>query len=270
MASPGSAVVAETNTLTVGTPGKISTTQDPINNKKNDIHLFKKGLITYRGDNSFEISKANSYQAQFFALKKEVAESQYGKLVLKFTLKKDLKLLRLDKNAEGFHHWLKTTKNVEEQDKTILYKNFGYPEQYSPTVSADKQLRSRFSQGDQDRKMLDMIKLYSDETGQQIDGYYNSAMANGALGSLNTENGGTPLFHAELAVFSSKEVFSQPDVVNSLDPDQVKMLNQEAKLIRYATEQRIEKQNKRRKTISGFTPVDSTTIPTTRKRSFSF
>ena len=126
MASPGAAVVAQTPALTVGTPGTISSCKH-LDNKANTFHIFTAGHVVYRGDNSFNANQADNYQAQFFTPAKEVAESQYGKLVLKFTLKKEVKLLRLDKNAEGFHDWLKTTKNVEDNDKTILYKNFGYP-----------------------------------------------------------------------------------------------------------------------------------------------
>lgn len=268
MASPGAAVVAGTHTLTASTPGKISTSTH-LNHKANTFHFFPAGHVAYRGDNSFNANQADNYQAQFFTPAKEVAESQYGKLVLKFTLKKEVKLLRLDKNAEGFHDWLKTTKNVEDQHKTILYKNFGYPEHNSPTVSAGEPLRSRFSQGAQDRKMLEIIKCYSDETGQKIDGYYNSAMSNGTLGSMKTQNGDMPLFHAELAVFSSKEVFNRPETVSSLDPDQIKILNQEDKLTRYTKEQKTERPNKRRHTFSDSSTADPTIHQSKRRRFFS-
>lgn len=268
MASPGAAVVAGTHTLTASTPGKISTSTH-LNHKANTFHFFPAGHVVYRGDNSFNANQADNYQAQFFTPAKEVAESQYGKLVLKFTLKKEVKLLRLDKNAEGFHDWLKTTKNVEDQHKTILYKNFGYPEHNSPTVSAGEPLRSRFSQGAQDRKMLEIIKCYSDETGQKIDGYYNSAMSNGTLGSMKTQNGDMPLFHAELAVFSSKEVFNRPETVSSLDPDQIKILNQEDKLTRYTKEQKTERPNKRRHTFSDSSTADPTIHQSKRRRFFS-
>lgn len=64
--------------------------------------------------------------------------------------------------------------------------------------------------GDKDRTMLNMIQAYSEKTKQKIDGYYNSTMPNAALGgNLKSENGATPLFHAELAVFDGS-VFGNP------------------------------------------------------------
>lgn len=241
----GSGVVPRTHASTIGTPGTTSAEADPINQQQNDIHKFPKGLVTYRGDNSYSPQHAKSYCAQFFTLEKEIAESQYGKLVLKFKLKQDIRLLRLDKNAEGFHDWLKKTDQFTDNDKNILYQNFGYPKTHQINGNPNEQPRSRESVGDKDRTMLNMIQAYSEKTKQKIDGYYNSTMPNAALGgNLKSENGATPLFHAELAVFDGS-VFGEPTPLADYATDQYKHLNEDAKLINYHKEEKARKKRPR-------------------------
>lgn len=123
----GSGVVPRTHASTIGTPGTTSAEADPINQQQNDIHKFPKGLVTYRGDNSYSPQHAKSYCAQFFTLEKEIAESQYGKLVLKFKLKQDIRLLRLDKNAEGFMIGLKKPISLLTTIKTFCTKTLVIP-----------------------------------------------------------------------------------------------------------------------------------------------
>lgn len=164
----GSGVVPRTHASTIGTPGTTSAEADPINQQQNDIHKFPKGLVTYRGDNSYSPQHAKSYCAQFFTLEKEIAESQYGKLVLKFKLKQDIRLLRLDKNAEGFHDWLKKTDQFTDNDKNILYQNFGYPKTHQINGNPNEQPRSRESVGDKDRTMLNMIQAYSEKPSKKL------------------------------------------------------------------------------------------------------
>jgi hypothetical protein len=228
------------------TPGQITAVKDPTNQRINDIHIFTKGLTTYRGDNSFKPGQATHYSAQFFTFERQVAQNQYGKLVLKFKLQKDIQVLRLDKNAEGFHHWLKNTNRFSQSEKDILYENFGYPKNSSANDGATELPRARVSQGGQDRTMLKMIHYYAQETGQEIDGYYNSTMPNGTLGNLKTEDGKAPLFHAELAVFDGS-VFSQPKMANNLNSDKLEALNLEAKRIRLETEDRLARQSKKQR-----------------------
>jgi hypothetical protein len=71
-------------------------------------------------------------------------------------------------------------------------------------------------------------------------------MQNGALGNLKTEDGQSPLFHAELAVFDGN-LFSQPEMVNNLDPVKLKELNLEAKRIRLEAEDRLTRQKKKQR-----------------------
>lgn len=231
------------------TPGRVSTVKDPSTQRVNDIHVFTKGLAAYRGDNSFDPQRATDYSAHFFTLHSHVAESQYGPLVLKFKLTRDIKLLRLDKNADGFHHWLQGTSQFSSSDKEILYRNFGYPKSNSESAISNGQARPRVSQGDQDRTMLSMIECYAQETGQEIDGYYNSTMANGALGKLTTQSGKAPLFHAELAVFDG-QVFGQPKIASQLPLEQIQSLNMDAKRIRLEGQDRLARQSKKRSRAS--------------------
>ena len=233
--------------------------------------MFPKGHIVYRGDNSFNPAKAHGYQPQFFTPEQDVAKSQYGELVLKFTSTREIKLLRLDKNAEGFHDWLKNTAHFADSDKQILHKNFGYPKNSPVNSSPNNQFRPRVSEGEKDRKMLQMIEAYAKETGQEIDGYYNSAMSNGALGGLKNETGKAPLFHAELAVFN-RDAFDAPEMAGSFTADQIESMNMAANLIRRANEDkaaRAEKINNRRKTISESRNPDETTAIAKRQRLFS-
>jgi hypothetical protein len=241
----GSPAARATGPITAGTPGRVSTVQDPSSRQTNDIHVFPKGLTTYRGDNSFKPNEARTYRAQFFTLEKQVAQNQYGKLVLQFKLQKDIKVLRLDKNAEGFHHWLKNTKQFKKGDKDILYNNFGYPKNSPENAGSSEAPRARFSQGEQDRTMLRMIQCYAQDTGQQIDGYYNSTMPNGALGNLKTEAGKAPLFHAELAVFDGS-VFGQPKMDIRLSADDIQSLNHDAKRIKLEAEAREARRNSKK------------------------
>lgn len=151
----------------------------------------------------------------------------------------------MDKNAEGFHHWLKNHPRFSGEGKNILYKNFGYPEEGLENTSVGDEPRARISKGEQDRKMLQMIHSYAQETGQQIDGYYNGIMANGALGSLKTENGNSSAFHAELAVFDGS-VFSQPEMESKLNKEEIDLLNQNARRIRLEAEDREARRKSKR------------------------
>lgn len=264
----GPDVVPRTKASTIGTPGTTSAEADPISQIQNDIHKFPKGLVTYRGDNSYNPRSSTSYSAQFFTLEREIAESQYGELVLKFELNQDIRLLRLDQNSEGFHDWLKKTDQFTDNDKNILYQNFGYPKTHQISCNSNERPRSRDSVGDKDRTMLNMIQAYSKETRQKINGYYNSTMANASLGgNFKSENGSTPLFHAELAVFDGS-VFGEPKSAAQYTPNQYTNWNQQAKLIALQKEMKTNK--KRPRTVyEPQTQTSNATDNTTRTRRIS-
>lgn len=230
----------------VSTPGRVSASADPFNHLMNDIHTFPVGLTTYRGDNSFNGKQVNHYSAQFFTLNNEVS-AQYGALKLEFKLQREINVLRLDQNAEGFHHWLKNASKYDQDEINILYENFGYPKNASENQNSNSQQgRIRVSRAPKDRIMLDMIQSYARATNQVIDGYYNSTMVNGDLGKLRTEKGDKAIFHAELAVYDGT-VFDKPTMISQQSPETVRSLNLEARLLRQQVDEQQSRVAKKRK-----------------------
>ena len=173
-----------------------------------------------------------------------MATKIYGPQVLKFTAQVDVKLLRLDRNADGFHLWLKNTdsKEFSQAQKDILYSNFGYPRDGSDGAAANGQLRSRHSESQKDETMLEMIKAYAKATDQTIHGYYNQTMRNGSAGKLKAADGkGEITFHAEVAVFDGKAVFGEPSVISEHDEAALESLNRDARLIQLGEDLRAKR-----------------------------
>ena len=63
--------------------------------KDNQFYLLIKGTTLYRADDNK--IHTSSYKPRFFGISQKGVQS-YGKIVYKFTTKKDLKLLAIDKN----------------------------------------------------------------------------------------------------------------------------------------------------------------------------
>lgn len=187
------------------------------NDGKNDYYELKTDEELYRGDDrNIDIK---DYHPRFFTHEEKYAKV-YGKIIYKFTVKKDLKLLAVDKNINNFF------KKSSPEIKTILRENYGY------------ESKKRLSESNKDNQLLDHICKNG------YDGY--------ATDKMDTE---FSHFDPEITICNSKENLSEATKVNTgMSKEAIEDANAEARLIE---QNKLDKEKRRKKTRTLRSPIKS-------------
>tara|TARA_Y100000991_G_C21955695_1_gene341964 strand:+ start:515 stop:1531 length:1017 start_codon:yes stop_codon:yes gene_type:complete len=188
------------------------------NDGKNDYYELKTKEKLYRGDDrNIDIK---NYYPRFFTNEEKYAKV-YGKIIYKFIVNKDLKLLAVDKNIKDFYD------NSPTNIQNILKDNYGY------------ESKKRLSESKKDNDLLDDI---CKNPNYDYDGY--------ATDKMDTE---FSHFDPEITICNSKENLSEATKVNTeMSEKDIKTVNAEARLIE---QNKLDKENRRKKTRTPRSPV---------------
>ena len=176
------------------------------NDGKNDYYILEEGKTIYRGDDrNIDIKK---YYPRFFTHEEKYAKV-YGKIIYKFKVNKDLKLLAVDKNIKEFYE--KSLPEIQQ----ILLENYGY------------ESKKRLSESDKDNQLLDSI-CKSD-----YDGY-----ASNKMDTLFSH------FDPEITICKPQENLSKATKVNTgMSKEAIEDANAEARLIK---QNKLDKENRKK------------------------
>ena len=163
-------------------------------NDGNDYYELKKDTKLYRGDD--RAINVNEYKPRFFVKDIEHTEA-YGKIIYRFDVKEDLKLLAIDKNIKHFYN------NAPENIKTILKENYGY------------ETGNRLSESVRDNELLDYIC-----SNTEYQGY--------AINKMNTL---LSHFDPEITICEPGEKLTVAVKISNLSEEDSKRARAEAKLI---------------------------------------
>ena len=179
-------------------------------NDGNQYYVLEATTELYRGDDR-DIDIEN-YYPRFFTHEEKYA-NVYGKIIYKFTVKKDLKLLAVDRDIKSFYN-----DEADVDIKRILRDNYGY------------ESKQRLSESKKDNELLDYICKNT-----KYDGY--------AADKMNTF---MSRFDPEITICKPQENLSKATRVNTgmLEKD-IKAANAEARLINQNNLDRTSRQKKR-------------------------
>ena len=176
-------------------------------NDGNDYYELKKDTKLYRGDD--RAINVNEYKPKFFVKDIEHTEA-YGKIIYRFEVKEDLKLLAIDKNIKHFYN------NAPENIKTILKENYGY------------ETGNRLSESARDNELLDYIC-----SNTEYQGY--------AINKMNTL---LSHFDPEITICEPGEKLTVAVKISNLSEEDSKRAQAEAKLIENVKEQKLNRKRK--------------------------
>jgi len=176
-------------------------------NDGNDYYELKKGTKLYRGDD--RNIDVNEYKPRFFVKDIEYTKA-YGKIIYRFAVKEDLKLLAIDKNIKAFYN------NAPENIKTILKENYGY------------ESGNRLSESARDNELLDYIC-----SNTEYQGY--------AINKMNTL---LSHFDPEITICEPGEKLTVAVNISNLSEEDSKMARAEAKLIENEKERKLNRKRK--------------------------
>ena len=176
-------------------------------NDGNDYYELKKDTKLYRGDD--RAINVNEYKPRFFVKDIEHTEA-YGKIIYRFEVKEDLKLLAIDKNIKHFYN------NAPENIKTILKENYGY------------ETGNRLSESARDNELLDYIC-----SNTEYQGY--------AINKMNTL---LSHFDPEITICEPGEKLTVAVKISNLSEEDSKRAQAEAKLIENENQRKLNRKRK--------------------------
>ena len=177
---------------------------------KNNYYELKANTELYRGDDrNIDIK---NYYPRFFVKDIKYAKV-YGKIIYKFNVKENLRLLAIDEDITDFYE-----KSLPEI-KTILRDNYGY------------ESKQRLSELENDNKVLDSICKSG------YDGY--------AANKMDTK---LSHFDPEITICEPQEKLSTAQIVNQMSEEDMKFANAEARLREYNESDRKKRKKTRRRT----------------------
>jgi hypothetical protein len=186
-------------------------------NDGNDYYELKKGTKLYRGDD--RNIDVNEYKPRFFVKDIEYTKA-YGKIIYRFAVKEDLKLLAIDKNIKAFYN------NAPENIKTILKENYGY------------ESGNRLSESARDNELLDYIC-----SNTEYQGY--------AINKMNTL---LSHFDPEITICEPGEKLTVAVKISNLSEEDSKRAQAEAKLIKNEKQRKLKRKGSQVKQYSSLIP----------------
>lgn len=188
--------------------------------KDNQFYLLIKGTTLYRADDNK--IHTSSYKPRFFGISQKGVQS-YGKIVYKFTTKKDLKLLAIDKNI------VNVFQQSPENIKNIFRRQYGYNE--------SNQDRIRDSISKKDNELVDYIC----KNFPQYDGY--------AADLMTKADGFDGLFPQEIVICDPNNV-SSPELITNISKEQIKSANKDAMLLELNKSEKASRKKKKKSYMS--------------------
>jgi hypothetical protein len=184
----------------------------------NDMYILHEGAELYRADDNKDFEK----KPRFFGLTSSDVQS-YGKIIYKFIVKRQLKLLALDKNFKPFYS--ESNKEVQK----ILIDNYGYYSKKRDSISV------------KDNILVDYI-CSNGYDGYAIDYMEKKDMLDGK-------------FPREIVICNYDDNIKSREMVSKLTSTQINEAHNNAKLKKIEKEEKINR--KKRDTVRYESPPSS-------------